>query len=128
MNEADLQNLAWNPADGGTFEKLVAHRTIETPAWYVGLVGKGYLAGYEEIGGANAIGTDKQIRSGTAATGLSGSWVADRTTIVSPVTTNAADITALMVPRLDAVYLGSAPVSSLTGLNDQLDNLFQVAQ
>ena len=45
-----------------------------------------------------------------------------------PVTTNAADITALMNPRMDAVYIGSAPVSSLTTLNDQLNKLFEVAQ
>jgi multiple sugar transport system substrate-binding protein len=297
VNEADLQTLNWNPQDGGTFEKLVAHLTIDTKGvrgdepgfdknnvkvhglsaegsggagwgqtqwspftgsagwqatdknpwgtkfnldqpvlqdtlrWYFGLVRKGYMASYEEIGGANAIGTDKQIQSGTAAMGLSGSWmistfskltdangkkldiglaptpigptgkrasmfngladsittlskqpenaakwvkfmsgeqcqniigqsgivfparpngtnlavaynknerkldvtpftqqVADKTTFLFPVTTNAADITALMQPRLDAVYIGSSPVSSLTGLNDQLNTLFKVAQ
>jgi multiple sugar transport system substrate-binding protein len=54
--------------------------------------------------------------------------VRDRTTFLFPVTTNAADITALMVPRLDAVYIGDAGVESLTGLNDQLNGLFEVAQ
>jgi multiple sugar transport system substrate-binding protein len=44
-----------------------------------------------------------------------------------PVTTNAADVTALMVPRLDAVYVGSSPVSSLTKLNKQMNDLFKVA-
>ena len=29
---------------------------------------------------------------------------------------------------MDAVYIGSAPVTSLTTLNDQLNNLFEVAQ
>jgi multiple sugar transport system substrate-binding protein len=297
VDPADLQNLTWNPQDGGSFEKLVAHLTIDTkgrrgdeagfdkssvkthglaaegsggagwgqtqwsaftgsagwqvtdrnpwgshfnldqPAfqdtlsWYFGLVRKGYLATYEEIGGANAIGTDKQIQSGTAAMGLSGSWmistfskltdaagkkldiglaptpigptgkrasmfngladsvttlskqpenaakwvkfmstaqcqdiigksgvvfparpegtelaiafnkqerdldvtpftdqVKEKTTFLFPVTTNAADITALVNPRMDAVYIGSEPVSSLTGLNDQLNNLIKVAQ
>jgi multiple sugar transport system substrate-binding protein len=33
-----------------------------------------------------------------------------------------------MMPRMDAVYIGSAPVSSLTTLNDQLNKLFEVAQ
>ena len=47
----------------------------------------------------------------------------DKTTFLFPVTTNAADITALMRPRLDAVYIGSEPVSSLTDLNDQLNAL-----
>ncbi|TCC05381.1 ABC transporter substrate-binding protein [Kribbella soli] len=297
VDPAELQTLTWNPQDGGTFEKLVAHLTIDekgvrgdepgfdkahvkthglgsegsggggwgqtqwsaftgstgwqatdknpwgtkfnldqpalqdTLSWYFGLVQKGYMPSYEEIGGANAIGTDKQIQSGTAAMGLSGSWmissftkltdsagkkldiglaptpigpsgkrasmfngladsvttlskqpenaakwvkflsgeecqniigqsgvvfparpagtdlaiaynkserkldvtpftqqVVDKTTFLFPVTTNAADIAALMAPRLDAVYIGSSPVSSLTKLNTQLDDLFKVAQ
>jgi multiple sugar transport system substrate-binding protein len=27
--DADLQNLTWNPTDGGTFEKFIAHMTID---------------------------------------------------------------------------------------------------
>jgi multiple sugar transport system substrate-binding protein len=54
--------------------------------------------------------------------------VKEKTTFLFPVTTNAADITALMRPRLDSVYIGSDPVSSLTDLNRQLNNLFEVAQ
>jgi multiple sugar transport system substrate-binding protein len=54
--------------------------------------------------------------------------VKDKTTFLFPVTTNAADITALMQPRLDSIYIGSAPVSSLTKLNTQLNDLFKVAQ
>ena len=54
--------------------------------------------------------------------------VKDKTTFLVPVTSNAADITALMQPRMDAVYIGSSPVSSLKKLNGQLDNLFKVAQ
>jgi multiple sugar transport system substrate-binding protein len=295
--ESELQNLTWNPRDGGTFEKLVAHLTIDVhgvrgdqpgfdknnvkthglsaegsggggwgqtqwsaftgsagwhatdknpwgthfnldqPAfqdtlnWYFGLVRKGYMPTYDEIGGANPIGTDKEIQSGIAAMGLSGSWmistfsnltdaggkkldigiaptpigptghrasmfngladsvttlskqpenaakwvkflssercqeiigqsgvvfparpkgtelavaynksqrhldvtpftrqVQDKTTFLFPVTSNAADITALMAPRMDAVYIGSAPVRSLTTLNKQLNALFKVAQ
>ena len=37
--------------------------------------------------------------------------VKEKTTFLFPVTTNAADIIALMGPRLDAVYIGSAPAS-----------------
>jgi multiple sugar transport system substrate-binding protein len=297
VDPAALNDLTWNPTDGGTFEKLVAHLTVDAngvrgdqpgfdknhikihglssegsggagwgqtqwsaftgsagwqatdknpwgthfnldqPAfqrtldWYFGLARKGYMPTYEEIGGANAIGTDKQIQSGIAAMGLSGSWmistfskltdaggkkldigiaptpigpsgkrasmfngladsvttlskqpenaakwvkylsgsecqsiigqsgvvfparpegtdlaiaynrderkldvtpftdqVKDKTTFLFPVTSNAADITALMNPRMDAVYIGSEPVSSLTDLNDQLNRLFEVAQ
>jgi len=297
VDPAQLQNLAWNPQDGGTFEDLVAHLTIDvngvrgdepgfdknhvkthglaaegsggagwgqtqwsaftgsagwqvtdrnpwgthfnldqpafqdTLRWYFGLAEKGYMSTYEEIGGSNAIGSDKQIQSGMAAMGLSGSWmistfskltdaagkkldigiaptpigptgkrasmfngladsvttmsqqpdnaakwvkfmsgaecqniigesgvvfparpeatekaiaynkaerdldvtpfteqVTDKTTFLFPVTTNAADITALLIPRFDAVYIGSEPVSSLTDVNKQLNNLFKVAQ
>jgi multiple sugar transport system substrate-binding protein len=297
VDPAQLQNLNWNPTDGGSFEKMVAHLTVDAkgvrgdqpgfdknnvkvhglaaegsggggwgqtqwsaftgsagwqvtdknpwgthfnldqPAfqntlnWYFGLARKGYMPTYEEIGGANAVGSDKQIQSGTAVMGLSGSWmlstfsgltdaagkkldigiaptpigpsgkrasmfngladsittlskqpenaakwvkflsgeqcqdiigqsgvvfparpngtnlaiaynktkrnldvspftnqVKEKTTFLFPVTTNAADITALMQPRLDAVYIGTSPVSSLTTLNSQLNNLFQVVQ
>jgi multiple sugar transport system substrate-binding protein len=295
--ESELQNLTWNPRDGGTFEKLVAHLTVDangvrgdepgfdrtrvkthglasegaggagwgqtqwsaftgsagwqatdrnpwgtrfnldqpvfqdTLRWYFGLADKGYMPTYAEIGGANAIGTDKQIQSGISAMGISGSWmistfskltdatgkkleigvaptpigptgkrasmfngladsittlskqpenaakwvkfmsgaecqniigrsgvvfparpqgtdlairynaterkldvtpftdqVKERTTFLFPVTTNAADITALLIPRLDAVYLGEEPVESLTTVNRQLNDLFRVAQ
>ncbi len=54
--------------------------------------------------------------------------VTGKTTFLFPVTTNAADILALMRPRMDAIYIGSEPVESLTGLNDQLNDLFKVAQ
>ncbi|WP_433729570.1 ABC transporter substrate-binding protein [Actinoplanes sp. CA-051413] len=297
VDPAQLQDLSWNPQDGGTFEKLVAHLTIDakgvrgdepgfdknnvkthglasegaggggwgqtqwsaftasagwqvtdtnpwgtrfnldqpafqdTLRWYFGLADKGFMPTYAEIGGSNPINTDKQLQSGIAALGISGSWmistftkltdaagkkleigvaptpigptgkrasmfngladsvttlskqpenaakwvkfmsgeqcqnligesgvvfparpeatelavaynknerkldvtaftdqVKDKTTFLFPVTTNAADITALLQPRLDAVYLGSKPVSSLTELNDQLNDLFKVAQ
>jgi multiple sugar transport system substrate-binding protein len=297
VDPATLSTLTWNPTDGGTFEKLIAHLTVDangirgdqagfdrtrvrihglssegsggagwgqtqwspftgsagwqatdknpwgtrfnldspqlqqTLDWYFGLARKGYMPTYQEIGGANSIGTDKQIQSGIAAMGLSGSWmistftkltdstgkkldiglaptpigpsgkrasmfngladsittlskqpdnaakwvkflsgarcqdiigrsgvvfparpeatelaiaynrderkldvtpftdqVKDKTTFLFPVTSNAADILALMNPRMDAVYIGSAPVSSLTGLNGQLNKLFEVAQ
>jgi multiple sugar transport system substrate-binding protein len=54
--------------------------------------------------------------------------VKEKTTFLFPVTTNAADITALMKPRLDSVYIGDSPVSSMTTLNNQLNDLFKVAQ
>lgn len=296
IEASTLQNLSWNPDDGGTFEKTVAHLTIDakgvrgdepgfdrnnvkqyglgadgaggagwgqtqwsaftgsagwevtdrnpwgthfnldqpafqqTLEWYFGLVRKGYMPSFGEIGGNNPVGPDKQIQSGLAAIALDGSWkistfagltdsagrkletgiaptpvgpsgkrasmfngladsittlskqpenaakwvkfmsgaecqdiigesgvvfparpagtekavafnrderkldvtpftdqVRDRTTFLFPVTSNAADITALMIPRMDAVYIGEAPVSSLNGLNDQLNDLFKVA-
>jgi len=297
VDPATLKDLRWNPQDGGTFERTVAHLTIDangkrgdqpgfdkskvktyglaaegsggggwgqtqwsaftgsagwkvtdknpwgthfnldqpvlqnTLSWYFGLVRKGFMPGFEVIGGNNPIGSDKQIQSGIAAMGLSGSWmistfskltdasgkpleigiaptpigptgrrasmfngladsvtslsqqpenaakwvkflsgeqcqdiigrsgvvfparpaatelaiqynrterkldvtpftnqVKEKTTFLFPVTTNAADVTALVQPQLDAVYIGSEPVSSLTTLNQQLNDLFQVAQ
>jgi multiple sugar transport system substrate-binding protein len=297
VDPADLQKLNWNPTDGGSFEKLVAHLTVDqngkrgdepgfdktkvkihglgsdgsggsgwgqtqwsaftgsagwqvtdknpwgthfnldqpafqdTVKWYFGLAQKGFMPTYAEIGGSNAISPDKQIQSGAAAMALGGSWtistfskltdaagkkldigiaptpigpsgkrasmfngladsittlskqpdnaakwvkflsgeqcqeiigqsgvvfparpkgtdlaiqynkterkldvtpftdqVKNKTTFLFPVTSNAADITALMNPRMDAVYIGSSPVSSMTTLNNQLNNLFKVAQ
>ena len=29
MSEADLANLTWNPTDGGTYEKMIAHLTVD---------------------------------------------------------------------------------------------------
>ncbi|MCB0910364.1 MAG: sugar ABC transporter substrate-binding protein [Propionibacteriaceae bacterium] len=29
VNEADLANLTWNPTDGGTYEKMIAHLTVD---------------------------------------------------------------------------------------------------
>ena len=297
VDPATLKDLRWNPVDGGTFEKTVAHLTVDangvrgdevgfdrehvrtyglasegaggagwgqtqwaaftgsagwqvtdrnpwgthfnldqpafqdTLRWYFRLAKKGFMPSFEEIGGNNQINADKQIQSGRAAMGLSGSWmistftkltdangtkldigtaptpigptgrrasmfngladsittlskqpenaakwvaflaseqcqniigesgvvfparpkgtelaiaynktarnldvtaftdqVKDKTTFLFPVTTNAADILALTRPRMDAVYIGSAPVASLTDLNDQLNALFKVAR
>ncbi len=297
VDPSTLDNLTWNPTDGGTFEKLIAHLSIDqngkrgdeagfdktkvktfgfasngsggsgwgqtqwsmftgsagwsatdknpwgthfnldqpafqdTIKWFFGLAQKGFMPTYEESGGTSAIGSDKQLQSGTAVIAMNGSWqistfskltdaagkklevgiaptpigpsgkrasmfngladsittlskqpenaakwvkflsgeqcqdiigqsgvvfparpngtnlaiqynktqrnldvtpftdqVKDKTTFLFPVTSNAADITALMNPRMDAVYIGSSPVGSLTKLNDQLNNLFKVAQ
>jgi multiple sugar transport system substrate-binding protein len=54
--------------------------------------------------------------------------VTEKTTFLFPVTANAADITALMLPRMDSLYIGSSPVSSMSTLNKQLNDLFKVAQ
>lgn len=297
VDPATLQNLNWNPQDGGTFEKLIAHLTVDangvrgdepgfdktqvkvhglasngsggdgwgqtqwapftgsagwqatdrnpwgahfnmdqpafqdTLRWYYGLVEKGYMPTYDEIGGggSNVAGPDKQIQSGTAVIGVHGSWmistfakltdaagnpleigiaptpigptgkrasmfngladsittfskqpenaakwvkylsgsecqkiigesgvvfparpeatqlavdyntnvrkldvsaftrhVEEGTTFLFPVTTNAADIKALVQPQMDAVYIGSEPVESLTQTNEQLNKLFKV--
>lgn len=52
--------------------------------------------------------------------------VDEGTTQLMPVTRHAADITALMNPAFEAIYIGTAPASSLTGLNDQLNELLEL--
>ena len=208
-------SAGWQATDKnpwGTKFNLDQPALQDTLAWYFGLAAKGYMPSFEEIGGNNPVGPDKQIQSGIAAMALSGSWmistfsgltdaggkkldiglaptpigptgkrasmfngladsitklskqpedaakwvkflsgeecqniigesgivfparpkgtelavafnkkernldvtpftdqVTDKTTFLFPVTTNAADITALMRPRFDAVYIGSEP-------------------
>ena len=49
----------------------------DTIEWYFGLVEKGYMPSYAEIGGSasNVAGPDKQIQSGKAVLGIAGSWM-----------------------------------------------------
>jgi len=81
---------------------------------------------------ARPAATDLAIRYNRAKRNLDVTPFTDQvkqgTTFLFPVASNAADISALMNPRMDAVYIGSAPASSLSTLNDQLNKLFQVAQ
>jgi multiple sugar transport system substrate-binding protein len=295
ITKQQLETMSWNPTDGGTFEKIIAHLTVDQNGkrgdqpgfdknnvkvhglasdgsggggwgqtqwsafaasagwratdknpwgsqfnlddprfqdalgWYFGLVRKGYMPTYAEIGGSNAAGPDKQIQSGKAAMGLNGSWmistfaamtdangkkmdigiaptpigpsgerasmfngladsvttlskqpeaaakwvkflsgeqcqdiigksgvvfparpggtnlaiefnkasrnldvtpftnqVKNKTVFLFPVTTNAADIVALMQPTMDSVYIGDEDVTALTTLNGQLNKLFSV--
>ncbi|ONK12232.1 sugar ABC transporter substrate-binding protein [Streptomyces sp. MP131-18] len=51
--------------------------------------------------------------------------VEDGTTFLFPITGNAGDIAALMVPALEAVMSGRAPVDSLTGVNEEINDLFR---
>jgi len=50
--------------------------------------------------------------------------VQDKTTFLFPITDHASDIDAIMHPAMDAVLSGSAPVSSLTKANQQVNALF----
>jgi multiple sugar transport system substrate-binding protein len=297
ISKQQLDSMTWNPTDGGTFEKIVAHLTVDqngkrgdepgfdknhvkvhgfasdgsggggwgqtqwsaftgsagwqatdknpwgtkfdldskvfqdTLNWYFGLVRKGYMPTYAEIGGSNAAGPDKQIQSGHAVMGLNGSWmigtfasmtdaqgkkidigiaptpigpsghrasmfngladsittlskqpeaaakwvkflsgeqcqdiigqsgvvfparpaatqlaidfnknqrhldvtpftdqVKNKTTFLFPVTTNAADITALMQPTMDSIYIGTTSATVTSGLNGQLNTLISLAR
>jgi len=185
VDPATLENLSWNPVDGGTFEKAVARGSwmistftkltdasgkkldIGIAPTPIGPTGKRasmfngladsittlskqpddaakwvrFLSGEEcqnMIGESGVVvparpkGTELAIAYNAEERDLDVTaftdQVRDKTTFLFPVTTNAADILALMQPRLDAVYIGSSPVSSMTKLNDQLNDLFKVAQ
>ncbi|TQL91080.1 ABC transporter substrate-binding protein [Pseudonocardia kunmingensis] len=175
MTPADLDGLTWNPEDGGTFEDVIAHLSVDANGvrgdepgfdpdnvvtyglassgsggdghgqtqwswlagamgwtytdtlvwaeeynyddprvqaalgWLFGLVEKGFLASYEEIG--EDPDPVKQLGSGTAAISPNGSW------------------TISNYARLDGIELGVAgvpsgpvghPVSMYNGLGDSI--------
>ncbi len=51
--------------------------------------------------------------------------IEEGTTFPFPVTDHASDINAMMIPAMQDVYAGGAPVSSLTETNKQINYLFQ---
>lgn len=51
--------------------------------------------------------------------------VANKTTFLFPITENAAKITSIIQPAVDAVFEGKAPDSSLTDANDRVNALFK---
>ncbi|MDJ0319202.1 sugar ABC transporter substrate-binding protein [Pseudarthrobacter sp. PS3-L1] len=51
--------------------------------------------------------------------------VADDTTFLYPIADNAAKVDGIMKPAMDAVLSGNVPASSLTGANEQVNNLFK---
>ncbi|GAA5193514.1 MULTISPECIES: ABC transporter substrate-binding protein [Arthrobacter] len=50
--------------------------------------------------------------------------VKDKSTFLLPITDNAAKVSGIMKPAMDAVIAGKAPASSLTAANDQVNALF----
>ncbi|MFC4494219.1 hypothetical protein ACFPA8_08740 [Streptomyces ovatisporus] len=51
--------------------------------------------------------------------------IAEKTTFPFPVTDHAADIGAIMIPVMQDIYGGGAPVSSLDEVNKQINFLFE---
>ncbi|WP_412161423.1 ABC transporter substrate-binding protein [Curtobacterium flaccumfaciens] len=49
--------------------------------------------------------------------------VEEDTTFLFPVTKNPADVQALLQPAFDDVYANGKPISTLTGVNEQVNNL-----
>jgi len=52
--------------------------------------------------------------------------VAEKTTFLFPVTRNPGDVQALVQPAFDGIYANGKPVSTLTGMNDQVNTLLQL--
>ncbi|MGG5170718.1 ABC transporter substrate-binding protein [Pseudarthrobacter sp. J1738] len=50
--------------------------------------------------------------------------VKDKTTFLLPITDNAAKVSGILKPAMDAVVSGKEPASSLTAANDQVNELF----
>ena len=70
-------STGWQATDEnpwGTHFELDNQEFQDTIDWYFGLVDKGYMPSYAEIGGS-ATGPDKQLQSGSAVLGLAGSWM-----------------------------------------------------
>lgn len=53
--------------------------------------------------------------------------IADSTTMLIPVTRNAADINAIYKPDFDAVYIGTSPVSVLTADTQQVNKMMELS-
>ncbi len=51
--------------------------------------------------------------------------VEEKTTFMLPITDNAAKVSGIMKPAMDAVISGKAPASSLTAANEQVNALFE---
>lgn len=98
-----------------------------------------FLAGQQcqdLIGGSGVVfparpsGTELAVRFNKDKRGLDVTpftdQVKDKTTFLFPVTGHAADITALLKPAFDGIYIGSAEPSSLTEVNRQIEDLFKV--
>ncbi len=183
VDPAQLDTLTWNPTDGGSFEKLVAHLTVDadgvrgdepgfdktrvvqhgfasgggggdgfgqtqwsaftgsagwqptdrnpwgtrfnfdqpvfqdTMKWYFGLVDKGYMPNYQEIGGSNnAIGSDKQIQTGMAAMGINGSWMISTFAKLTDAQGNKIDIGIAPTP----IGPSGKRASMFNGLGDSI--------
>ena len=116
-----VTTLSDQPENAAKWVKFLSGEQCQTIIGESGVVFPARPAGTDR---AIAYNRDERKLDVSAFTG----HITDRTTFLFPVTMNAADITALMRPRLDSVYLGSSPVSSMTTLNDQLNDLFEVAR
>jgi multiple sugar transport system substrate-binding protein len=92
IKEADLQNMQWNPQDGGTYEKTIAHLTVDkngkrgdegthynydkpefqdTIGWIAGLIEKGYMPSIPAITGQSS---GDIFAAGKYAMLVNGSW------------------------------------------------------
>ena len=187
ITEEQLNSMEWNPQDGGTFEQIVAHLTVDangvrgdepgfdkndvevhglasdgaggggwgqtqwsaftgstgwqatdenpwgthfeldnqefqdTIDWYFGLVDKGYMPSYAEIGGSSATGPDKQLQSGSAVLGLAGSWMISTYAAMTDADGNDIDIRIAPTP----IGPSGQRASMFNGLADSITTLSQ---
>ena len=82
----------------GTRFNLEEPALQDTLNWYFGLVRKGYMPTFDEIGGSSGSqsGTDKQVQTGLAAIAINGSW-------------NIANFTSLKDASGNPIEVGVAP-------------------
>jgi multiple sugar transport system substrate-binding protein len=73
---------------------------------------------------ATDISLQTRQKAGVDATAFS-TMVDKKETFFLPISSYGADINAIMTPGLEAIYIGDQPASSLVGLNEQVNRLFQ---
>lgn len=105
-------------------------RNPEAAAKWVAFLGS--AAAQEIVGRAGIVfparrsGTDAAVaayaKRGLDVTAFT-EQVEDGTTFLFPVTRNPADVQALVQPAFDDIYANGKPISTLTGVNEQVNNL-----
>lgn len=115
-----ITNQARNPEGAAKWVAFMGGETCQNIIGEAGVVFPARESGTER---AVAFNRDERNLDVTPFTDL----VENQETFLFPVTSNAADILALNKPVFDAIYLREENASTLTGLNDQLNALFEVA-
>ena len=105
-------------------------RNPEAAAKWVAFLGS--AAAQEIVGRAGIVfparrsGTDAAVaayaKRGLDVTAFT-EQVEDGTTFLFPVTRNPADVQALVQPAFDDIYANGKPINTLTGVNEQVNNL-----
>ena len=97
LSADELNGLSRNPGDGGTYEKAVAHLTVDEQ-------GRRGEKGVDVSAFTRPVDDPEGFR-----------------TFTYPITDHAADVLALMQPAMQDVYGGGKPVTSLDAASDQIN-------